>query len=80
MSVLNLLIVLVATHHTQVPKSEYLVLSVRNDISTVALSRNIGDTLSVSNKNAGRFLRIAEGASVPVYREIISWMIDRRTE
>ena len=56
MFVFDILKLKVVSHLPQIPQSEHLVFTVGDDIATVALRRDVGDTFGMANKDAGRLL------------------------
>jgi hypothetical protein len=65
MSIPKTLHIVVASHLSQIPQSESLVLAVGNDIAAIAFGRNVCDTFSMPHQNPGRLLR-RQRSSIPV--------------
>lgn len=47
--------VVATTHLAKIPQSKYLILAIRDDISSVSLGRDVRDPFSVTNKYSGWF-------------------------
>jgi hypothetical protein len=42
--------VVAAAHLAEIPQPEYLILAIRDDVSSVSLGRDVRDPFSVTNK------------------------------
>ncbi len=54
------------THLAQIPKSQSLVFSIGDDVTSVPLGGDVGDALGMSNEHTGRLLRSTQRPPIPL--------------
>ena len=54
------------THLAQIPKSQSLVFSIGDDVTSVPLGGDISDTLGMSNEHTRRLLRSTQRPPIPL--------------